>query len=137
MARWLLKTEPESFGWNDLVAAGGTRWDGVRNAQAAINLRAMAVGDEALIYHSVSEKAAVGVARVTTTAYPDLADPTGRFVAVDIAPERALYPVTLARMKACEALAGLAMLRQSRLSVSPVTDAEWTAILALADQPQP
>lgn len=133
MARWLLKTEPESYSWSDLTRDGGTRWDGVRNAQAAINLRAMAVGDEALIYHSMSEKAVVGIARVTCPAYLDPADATGRFVAVDIEPVRPLPPVTLAAIKADARLAGLAMLRQPRLSVCPVADAEWDAILQLAD----
>ena len=132
MARWLLKSEPSAYGWADLVRDGGTRWDGVRNAQAAIHLRAMAPGDEALIYHSMSEKAAVGIARVTGPTEPD--GPDGKWAAVPIEPVSPLpRPVTLAAMKADPRLSALAMIRQSRLSVSPVTPEEWAAILDLAN----
>ena len=131
MACWLLKSEPASYGWSDLIRDGGTEWDGVRNAAAAAHLRAMAVGDEALIYHSGADKAAVGTARIARAAKPDGED--GRWVSVRVEPVAPLPgPVTLAAMKADVALAGMAMLRQSRLSVSPVTDPEWRRILALA-----
>lgn len=131
MNYYLLKSEPSAYGWADLIRDRGTRWDGVRNAQAAIHIRAMQPGDEALIYHSMTEKAAVGIARVTGPAEPD--GPEGKWAAVPIAPVHALpRPVTLAQMKADPRLSGLAMIRQSRLSVSPVTPEEWAAILDLA-----
>jgi predicted RNA-binding protein with PUA-like domain len=131
-ARWLLKTEPEKYSFADLTRDGSTVWDGVRNNQAALYLKAMKVGEEAIIYHSQSDKAAVGTARITREAFLDPSDPAGRFVAVEIAPVRPLKrPVALAELKA--ELPGMAMFRQFRLSVSPLTEAEWTRILELAD----
>lgn len=131
MAFWLLKSEADSYGWDDLVRDGSTEWDGVRNAAAAKHLRAMAVGDQAIFYHSGKEKAAVGIVGVTRTARADGAD--GRWVSVQVAPERPLpRPVTLAAMKGDARLADLPMLRQSRLSVSPVGAAEWAALMAMA-----
>ena len=131
MANWLLKTEPGSYGWADLVRDGGTEWDGVRNAAAAKHLRATAVGDRVFIYHSGAEKAVVGKARVARAGRADGDD--GRWVSVRVEPVAALpRPVTLAAVKAEPALAGMAILRQSRLSVSPVSDAQWDAIEALA-----
>ena len=131
MACWLLKTEPESYSWADLVRDGGTEWDGVRNNAAAAHLRAMRPGDRALIYHSGKEKAAVGIAEITRAARKD--GDEGNWVSVAIRPVASLpAPVTLAAMKAEPALAGLPMLRQSRLSVSPVGPEEWKAIKALA-----
>lgn len=131
MADWLLKSEPESYSWDDLVRDHATEWTGVRNHAAAAHLRAMQPGDRALFYHSGAAKAAVGVAEVTRAARKD--GDEGNWVSVEI---RAVAPlqvsVTLAQMKATPALAGMAMLRQSRLSVSPVTPAEWDAIGALA-----
>lgn len=133
MATWLMKTEPGSYGWADLTRDGETEWDGVRNHAAAAHLRAMAAGDRALVYHSGAEKAAVGIAEVTRAARPDGAD--GAWVSVAIRPLAPLArPVTLAEMRAAPALTGMAMLRQSRLSVSPVSAAEWDAILALAEE---
>lgn len=130
-ARWLLKSEPEKYSYADLVRDGSTVWDGVRNNQAALYLKAMKVGDLAIIYHSQSDKAAVGIARITKEAFLDPSDPAGRFVAVEIAPERPLkQAVPLAVLKA--ELPGMAMFRQFRLSVSPVTEAEWNRILELA-----
>jgi predicted RNA-binding protein with PUA-like domain len=130
-ARWLLKTEPEKYSFADLTRDGSTVWDGVRNNQAALYLKAMKVGEEAIIYHSQSDKAAVGIARITREAFLDPSDPAGRFVAVEIAPVRPLKrPVALAELKA--ELPGMAMFRQFRLSVSPLTEAEWTRILELA-----
>ena len=132
MIYWLLKSEPGSYGWADLVRDGGTEWDGVRNAAAAGHLRRMAVGDRALIYHSGDKKAAVGIAEITRAARADGADDKWVSVAVR-AVEPLPRPVTLKEMRAAPALAAMAMLRQSRLSVSPVSDAEWAAILALAN----
>ncbi|QKS01490.1 EVE domain-containing protein [Sphingomonas sp. CL5.1] len=131
MSHWLLKSEPESYSWDDLVRDGGTEWDGVRNNAAAAHLRAMRPGDRALIYHSGKEKAAVGVAEVTRGPRKD--GDEGNWVSVAIKPIAQLpHPVTLAAMKAEPALAALPMLRQSRLSVSPVGDAEWAAIERMA-----
>lgn len=131
MACWLIKSEPESYGWADLVAEGDTEWTGVRNHSAAINLRAMAVGDEAFFYHSVSEKAVVGIVRVTRSWQPDGDD--GKWASVQVAPVRALErPVTLAAIKAEPALAAMHLLRQSRLSVCRVVDDEWAMILAMS-----
>ncbi|HEY1448664.1 MAG TPA: EVE domain-containing protein [Caulobacteraceae bacterium] len=130
-AHWLLKSEPEKYSFADLTRDGSTVWDGVRNNQAALYLKAMKVGDLAIIYHSQSDKAAVGIARVTKEAFLDPSDPAGRFVAVEIAPERPLKrPVALAEMKA--ELPGMAMFRQFRLSVSPLTEAEWDKILEMS-----
>lgn len=133
MAHWLVKSEPNAYAFADLLRDGKTVWDGVRNNAAALHLKAMKIGDEAFFYHSQEGKEIVGIARVTRTAFPDASDPSGRFVAVELAPVRPLEkPVGLADMKAQSALAGMAMIRQSRLSVSPVTDAEWHAILTMA-----
>jgi predicted RNA-binding protein with PUA-like domain len=128
---WLLKSEPEKYAYADLARDGSTAWDGVRNNQAALYLKEMREGDQALIYHSGSEKAAVGVARITRKAFLDPSDPAGRFVAVEIAPVRALKrPVALAELR--EALPGMVMFRQFRLSVSPVSEDEWRRIMALS-----
>lgn len=132
MANWLLKSEPESYGWDDLVRDGDTEWDGVRNAAAAKHLREMVVGDRAFVYHSGKAKAAVGIARVTRGARPD--GDGDRWSSVRIEPEAPLArPVTLAAIKADPALAAMPLVRQGRLSVSPVTDAEWTHIVSMAD----
>lgn len=131
MAYWLLKSEPESYAWADLVRDGKTEWDGVRNFAAALHLRAMQVGDRAFYYHSGAEKAAVGVVEITRTAQKD--GDEGNWVSVAVKPVEPLAkPVTLAAMKAEPRLAGMAMLRQSRLSVSPVSDAEWGVVTAMA-----
>lgn len=135
MARWLVKSEPETYSFADLVRDGRTVWDGVRNNAAALHLKAMRPGDQAFFYHSQSDKAVVGVAEVVREAFPDPRDPSGRFVAVELEPVRSLArPVTLAEMKARSECAEMAMIRQSRLSVSPVTDAEWAAVLAMGDR---
>jgi len=132
MAYWLLKSEADSYGWGDLVRDGATEWDGVRNAAAAKHLRTMAVGDHALFYHSGKDKAAVGIATITRAARADGDD--GRWVSVQIAPDRPLArAVTLAAMKGEARLADLPMLRQSRLSVSPVGEAEWAVLMAMAE----
>ena len=132
MAHWLLKSEADSYGWDDLVRDGATEWDGVRNAAAAKHLRAMAVGDSAIFYHSGKDKAAVGIVTVTRAPRADGED--GRWVSVQVAPDRPLpRPVTLAAMKAEARLADLPMLHQSRLSVSPVGEAEWTLLMAMGE----
>lgn len=130
---WLVKSEPVKYAFSDLQRDGSTVWDGVRNNQAALYLKAMKVGDEVLYYHSQEGLAVVGVAEVAREAFPDPTDAAGRFVAVELKPVRPLArPVSLAEMKANPALAGMAMFRQFRLSVSPVTPAEWDAILKMA-----
>jgi predicted RNA-binding protein with PUA-like domain len=135
MSGWLVKSEPSTYSFDDLVRDGRTVWDGVRNNAAALHLKAMRVGDEVLFYHSQDGKAVVGVAKVAKAAFPDATDPSGRFVAVELAPERALKkPVELSAMKANEGLSGMAMVRQSRLSVSPVTDAEWAIVMSMAGE---
>jgi predicted RNA-binding protein with PUA-like domain len=132
---WLIKSEPQKYAFSDLQRDGKTIWDGVRNNQAALYLKAMKVGDEALYYHSVKELAVVGMAKVVREAFLDPTDPAGRFVAVEFAPVRPLtHPVTLADMKANAALAGMAMFRQFRLSVTPITSDEWAEIMRMADQ---
>jgi predicted RNA-binding protein with PUA-like domain len=132
MARWLMKSEPFKYSWDDLVRDGSTFWNGVRNNQAALYLKAMEIGDEVLFYHSNEGLAVVGIARVCKTAYPDHTDEKGRFVMVDIEPVRPFArPVTLAEMKAEPALAGMKMFQQFRLSVLPIADDEWDTILTM------
>ncbi|WP_294394459.1 EVE domain-containing protein [uncultured Sphingomonas sp.] len=131
MKHWILKSEPAAYSWDDLVREGATEWTGVRNHAAAANLRAMEVGDEGLLYHSVTGLEAVGIVRIARVAAPDPTD--DKWVSVEIWPVRPLvHPVTLKAMKAEERLAGLCMIRQSRLSVSPVSDAEWAVILEMS-----
>ena len=131
MAHWLMKSEPESYGWPDLVRDGGAEWDGVRNNAARLHLKAMKTGDEAFFYHSMSDKAVVGIMRVTREAQPDPKDPN--WVSVRVEPVKALLrPVTLAQIKAEPRLAKMELIRQSRLSVAPVRDEEWKAVLELA-----
>lgn len=133
MANWLVKSEPNTYSFEDLQRDGRTIWDGVRNNAAALHLKAMKVGDEVLFYHSQEGLAVVGVAKVAREAFPDQSDPSGRFVAVELEPVRPLpRPVTLSEMKAAPALSEMVMLRQSRLSVSPVNPDEWAAILRMA-----
>ncbi len=130
---WLLKSEPDTYSFDDLMRDGETLWDGVRNAQAANNLRAMAVGDPALFYHSGAGPGVVGLAEVSAPACPDPGDASGRFVAIRIRPVRRLArPVSLADIKAQPGLAGMALVRQGRLSVSPVSAEEWALILQMA-----
>ena len=132
-SHWLVKSEPNTYSFADLERDGRTVWDGVRNNAAALHLKTMAIGDEVLFYHSQEGLAVVGVAKVVRAAFPDASDPAGRFVAVELAPARALKrPVTLAEMKAEPALADMAMLRESRLSVSPISATEWAVILKMA-----
>ena len=136
MAYWLLKSEPSSYSWEKLVADGRTHWDGVRNAQALNNLKAMKLGDRAFFYHSNEGKEIVGVVEVVKTFYPDPADKSGKLGMVDIKPViRAAKPVGLPAMRANPELSGLSLLKQSRLSVCPVTENEWRRLCEMADVP--
>jgi predicted RNA-binding protein with PUA-like domain len=129
---WLVKSEPIKYAFSDLQRDGRTVWDGVRNNQAALYLKAMRVGDQVLYYHSQEGLAVVGIAEVAREAFVDPTDPAGRFVAVELAPVRVLpKPVTLAEMKANPELKDMAMFRQFRLSVCPVTSKEWNSILEM------
>jgi predicted RNA-binding protein with PUA-like domain len=131
MAFWLMKSEPSSYGWDDLVRDGGTEWDGVRNNAARLHLKAMKAGDEAFFYHSMSDKAVVGIMRIARAAAPDPKDPD--WVSVRVEPVRPLpTPVTLAEIKAEPRLGQMELIRQSRLSVAPVREAEWQVVLELA-----
>lgn len=134
MARkyWLLKTEPEAYGWEDLLREGRAVWDGVRNYQARNNLQEMREGDRALFYHSVGPREVVGVVRVVRESYPDPTIDDDRWVAVDVVAEKALkHPVKLADIKADADLADMALVRNSRLSVSPVTREQFERILRM------
>ena len=131
--RWLLKTEPGTYSWADLARDGRTVWDGVKNPLALKHLRAMAKGDEAFIYHSGSEKAAVGVVRVASAPYVDPKKKDPRLVVVDLESVRALAkPARLADMRANPKLAGFDLLRLPRLSVMPVPAVVWAEILRMA-----
>ena len=130
MAYWLMKSEPSSYSWDDLVRDGGTEWDGVRNNAARLHLRAMKKGDEAFFYASMTDKAVIGIMRVTREAQPDPKD--SNWVSVRVEPVKPIGPVTLAEIKAEPKLAKLEMLRQSRLSVTPVRDDEWKVLLGMA-----
>jgi predicted RNA-binding protein with PUA-like domain len=134
MAHWLVKSEPSSWSFDQQVAAGkkGTSWNGVRNHAAKLNLMAMKLGDEAFFYHSGEGKDIVGVVEVTKLYYPDPTDETGTFGMVDFRAVRALpKPVTLQAIKADKRLANMALVKLSRLSVQPVTDAEWKFVCAM------
>lgn len=127
MAYWILRSEPDTYGWDDLIRDGGTEWDGVRNYTARNFLKEMHPGDRALFYHSGKEKAAVGVMEVTRAWRPDGAD--GQWASVAVKPVEPLpRPVTLAAIKAEPALKALEMVRQSRLSVTPVRAEEWAIL---------
>ncbi len=129
MAYWLIKTEPSSWSWADQVAKDVEGWDGVRNYQAANNLRAMKIGDQAFFYHSVKEKSIVGIVEIVRESYPDPSDPKGKFVQVDVKTVKPFVrPVTLDAIKADPQFSELALLKQSRLSVLPIDDASWKAI---------
>lgn len=135
MAHWLIKSEPFKYSWDQLVKDGSTPWDGVRNNQAAIYLRTMKVDDELLFYHSNEGLSVVGIARVAGEHFIDPSDPKGRFPAVTVAPVRPVkVPVTLAAMKAEPRLAGMAMFRQFRLSVVPISADEWQTIMEMAGE---
>jgi predicted RNA-binding protein with PUA-like domain len=133
MQYWLLKSEPETYSWNQLVKDKSTNWSGVRNNAAALNLKAMKIGDRAFFYHSGEDRQVVGICEIVKEAYPDPSDATGRFVQVDV---KALHPVpkpvTLAAIKAEPKLQEMRLVRESRLSVSPVTADAWRLICKMA-----
>lgn len=132
MAYWLMKSEPSSYSWGNLVRDGGTEWDGVRNNAARLHLKAMKVGDEAFFYHSMSDKAVVGTMRITREARPDPKDPD--WVSVRVEPVRPIGPITLKQIKAEPKLGQMELIRQSRLSVAPVRDEEWKTVLEMAER---
>lgn len=134
MHYWLLRSEPDVYGWDDLIKEGATEWNGVRNYTARNFLKEMEPGDQAIFYHSNTEKAAVGIMEITRAWQPDGDD--GKWASVAVKPVRKLAkPVTLAMLKAEPRLAKLEVLRQSRLSVTPVRDDEWAVILELGESP--
>lgn len=135
MAMWLLKTEPEDYDFARLVRDKKTVWDGVENNQALLHMRKARKGDRALIYHTGDEKAAVGLATLISDPYPDPKDPAGKLVVFDVKPEKALKePVTLKAVKAEAAFASFDLVRNSRLSVMPVSEAYWKKIMAMAGE---
>ena len=130
---WLMKSEPESYGWDRLVEEGGTVWDGVRNHRAKLNLQAMKAGEQAFFYHSVTGKEIVGIVEIVRAGMADPKDETGTWAAVEIKPVRKLdRPVTLAEIKADAALKDIELIRQSRLSVTEIRPEEWAHILKMA-----
>jgi predicted RNA-binding protein with PUA-like domain len=134
MAHWLIKSEPSAYSWQQFVKDKKTSWTGVRNAQAAINLKAMKPGDRCFFYHSNEGKEIVGIAEVAKAAYPDPTDKDGKAVTVDVkAVEPVKKPVTLAAIKADQRLKDFGLVRQSRLSVVPVSDEQWKLILKMSE----
>lgn len=134
MRHWLMKSEPDAWSWDQQVAKGVEPWSGVRNYQAANNMKSMRVGDRAFFYHSNIGKEIVGIVEIIKPYYPDPTDDAGRFGMVDVRAVKPLNkPVTLATIKSTPALANMALLKQSRLSVSPVTPEEWQEILKLGN----
>ncbi len=131
---WLMKSEPDVYGWDDLVAEGEGTWDGVKNAQASNNMKAMKKGDQVFFYHSRQGLDVVGIMEVSEEHSPDVTTDPDRWVVVKVKPVRKLdKPVSLKAMKQNPKLEGLAILKQSRLSVAPVTEGEWAAILAMGE----
>ena len=133
MAYWLMKSEPGAYSWDNLLSDGSTHWDGVRNYQAANDMKKMKIGERVFFYHSVTEKQIVGVMEVTREYYPDHTDASGRFGMVDVKPiVPATRPVTLAQIKAEPALSELALVKQSRLSMLPVSIPHWKLLRSMA-----
>ena len=136
MHYWLMKSEPSTWSWDDQQARGdaGEGWDGVRNHQASNNMKAMETGDLAFFYHSVNEKQIVGIVEVIELYHPDPTDPSGRFGMVTVKAVKSMTrPVTLTEIKADERLAGMALVRQSRLSVTPVSAEQWNIIMKMGE----
>jgi predicted RNA-binding protein with PUA-like domain len=132
MRYWLLKSEPSSWSWQDQQARGdaGEGWDGVRNHQASNNMKAMEIGDLAFFYHSVNEKQIVGIVEIIELYHPDPTDKNGRFGMVTVKAIKSMaQPVTLADIRADERLQDIALVRQARLSVTPVSQSQWQIIL--------
>ena len=133
MAHWLIKSEPSAYSWDQLVKEKRTAWTGVRNPQASLNLKAMKSGDLCFFYHSNEGKEIVGIAKVVKTAYPDPTDKAGKAVAVDVAAvEPVKQPVTLGAIKADPKFKEFGLVRQSRLSVVPVSDEHWKLIVKMS-----
>jgi predicted RNA-binding protein with PUA-like domain len=133
MAHWLLKSEPVKYSWEQLVADKRTHWDGVHNYQAALNMKVMKEGDRAFFYHSNEGKEIVGVIEIVRGFYSNPDEPSDKFGLIDVAPVIPVKtPVSLSEMKATPELAGMALIRQSRLSVCPVSDAEWAVVCRMA-----
>jgi predicted RNA-binding protein with PUA-like domain len=133
MNYWLVKTEPETYSWDDLVKEKKGVWDGVRNFQARSNMKAMKKGDQVFVYHTGDEKAVIGIAQVEKEPYPEPTD--NAWIAVDLSPVRKLKrPITLAQVKADKKLAGMVLVRASRLSVQPVKPEEFEYIETLSKQ---
>lgn len=132
MAYWLMKTEPGEFSYEDLMRDGKTVWDGVRNHQAKKNMATMKLGDQVLIYHSVTDKAVVGIAEVSKTAYPDPTDPEKKWLVVEVKPVQKLkQPVSLQQVKETASLANIALVRQARLSVMPLEEKAFNTVLEM------
>ncbi len=137
MKHWLIKSEPGAYSWADFLRDKLTYWDGVRNFQARNNIRAMSPGDLALFYHSVKEKSVVGIARVISEAYPDPTAEDGDWSVVDVEPAFGLKrPISLADMKAEPELSDMSLIRQSRLSVAPLTRAEFNKVVKMGGKKQ-
>ncbi|MDE2028984.1 MAG: EVE domain-containing protein [Alphaproteobacteria bacterium] len=133
MSYWLMKSEPDVYPWTRLVKEKRAPWDGVRNYQANNNMKAMRIGDEAFFYHSNEGREVVGIMKIAKLWRPDPSDESGKFGMVEVVPVEALpRPVTLAEIKANPLLRDMALVRQGRLSVSPVAKAEWRAILKMS-----
>jgi hypothetical protein len=133
MAYWLVKSEPSVYSWQQFLKDKSTCWEGVRNFSARLNLRAMKKGDQVFFYHSNEGVEIVGIAKVVKEAYPDPTAKEGDWSAVDLAPVKSFKkPVKLAQIKAQKSLSSMALVRISRLSVSPVTDKEWNTIITIA-----
>lgn len=131
MAYWLFKSEPNTWSWDEQVkeGKGGAEWDGIRNYQARNNMTAMKIGDMGFFYHSIDEKRVMGIVKVVTEAHPDSTDTTGKWTCVDVAAVKPFVdPVTLEQVKAEPSLADMVLVKNSRLSVQPVTDKEWKII---------
>ena len=132
---WLLKSEPSTWSWDDQVKAGVEMWDGVRNYQARNNLIKMKKKDLCFFYHSVSEKLIIGIVEVVKEHYPDPTDKTGRFVVTDVRTKKKLKrPISLEEIKSSPKLSNMALIKQSRLSVMPLTKSEWETIIKISEK---
>ena len=133
MKYWLLKSEPNTWSWENQVSEGSSMWDGVRNYQARNNLKKMKKGDLCFFYHSVTEKSVIGIVKVTKEYYPDPTDKTNRFVVVDVMPLKKLTnSVSLEEIKKNSKLKNIALIKQSRLSVMPLKKIEWNEIIKIS-----
>ena len=133
MKYWLLKSEPDAWSWNSQVKEGASMWDGVRNYQARNNLKEMKKNDLCFFYHSVTERSIIGIVKVVKEYYPDPTDKTGRFVVVDVKATKKLQnPVSLDQIKKNNKLKDIALVKQSRLSVMPLTKKEWDEIINIS-----